>query len=701
MRNRDVSETTTGHRRDLLELIDRLHMARIRPRMACSSTARACGDPSQGTPSERPCIRHLREGHQFPVAQCILDGTAGDGLFRRVQEWLGILQLVVLFGQLVDQPTRTYKLEHLESIPGLRLRVPWIRRIEDHGSVVTYEPDPKAPGMAGIFRQFRERVTGVQEFVRLLESADGRELILSMEHSGVGHGLASFQTPSRLSRDEDDHHFLLVTDQEQSFFSLLYVLAEAHAHAEELAVDLDEWFDDGVALRSVLSHSHGSLDAREPDGSRGDRPLEHAPGHFWAVMSFSESMNALGFTTSTSGSLRPTERFRRLQRQLSECAGWHPLRTAQIDHPCGNLASIVLKHCRGILDRDYDPVTLARSLARVIVEVYPNGSREVSASENVRFNLPGEALLRKGEVSSRSFFATPLSYVHDQPSERPLAAAFVVGTIDDLNSFDEESQERIRALRALLRALVTFGTDVSQTWLLVARREQERMQDLNHSIRNAFNPIILNAEGLMLDAPRGDFQRQSTSLFAGLRVLRWLLVQALPGQASEHDPPPSSLFEIMRAIKAALDNDLLSSTLTIETVDWALEQSEASEAFSVLFNLWTNARKAASDENPNVEVRLYELDGEVRLSVSNNGQSMPEAFKNYLLGRNFPPCTDGLRSPQTGLRMVMSSLRSLGWRIVDIDHATSTDSATRVLLSIGRRTVTERNNENDKDHPRH
>lgn len=642
---------------------------------------------------EQPCRRHIEAGHPFPSAQCILSGTFGDGLFRRVQEQIGLLQTVVLFGQLVDEPTRTYKLEHLESIPGLRLNTPWIRRVPTGDKSRAYEADPRAPGMAEVFRQFRERATGVQEFVRLLESENGHELILGASPSSTDRGLATFYEGSRLDAAEEEHHFLLVSDQEQSFFSLLYVLSEADAHARATKISCEDWIaGQSIALRSILCHQHPALDNEPPAPPKGDSAIDPASGDYWRAASFIDAMIALGLLANCGDGPTESPRFARLVARLRLARDWHVLRmaTSGSGNP-GGLVDDVGQYCAAALRKDSLTVhELAHSILGLLRGVYPStrDANAVRTSRDVRFNLPGEYLLRRGETASRSFFATPLSYAHDVAGQRPLAAAFAVGTLDDFNEITESTLPRLQALRALLRALVTFGTDVAQSWLLTARREAEDVQDLNHSIRNAFAPVLYYSDYLETVLGEESCRQKARALGGGLKILRWLVVQALPGPSSEDSLPPTSIVEMLTIIKTALDNEIVASTLNVQTEDVVVRTEEAHSAFSVVYNLWHNAIKAAAgQQEPRVTVRLFARrqagagKREVCLSVENTGERLPEGYRAFLLGTALPPADPASRRRRRGLWLVATKLRSVGWRIDDVQYPIS--GGTTVLVNMG------------------
>lgn len=677
---------------NLLRLVDRLHLARVRPVAGCQPAKPLCGGQPVAAHSDLPCGQLAGEGHPFPAAQCILNGHYGDGLFRQVQEQIGILQTVVLFGQLVDEPTRTYTLEHLESIPGLRLRVPWVRRSPDEPG--EFETDPRATGIAEVFRQFRERATGVQEFVRLLESENGHELILGSNPSSTDHGLATFYQSSRLDPAEQEHHVLLVSDEEQALFSFLFILAEADAHARELGQRCEEWIDGHVGpLRSILRHQHDALDADPPKVEQGDSAIEVPSGDYWSVASFDDAMVELGLISRDASGGHVSPRFERLVTRLRGARGWYVLQESQTpsDSGCANLADAVAKFCFDALQHDAPSVRrLAQCLLVLLRAVYDarDGAEAVRRSPNVRFNLPGEYLLRRGETSSRSFFATPLSYAHETQGRRPLAAAFAVGTLDDFNDINEETLPRLHALRVLLRALVTFGTDVAQSWLLTSRRDAETVQDLNHSIRNAFGPVLFRLHALEAALETDDRSRLVRGLESGLKVVRWLLIQALPGLAGEENLPPTSIIDMLKTIKMALDTDTFASTLRTGTSDWTITRQEANYAFSVVFNLWYNAVNAADDRAPQVTIDLFEHRSAqsgtaVFLSIANNGRSLSPEYRAFLLGTALPPVDAPSGRRRKGLRLVSSRTRSLGWRIVDVSCGSG--GGTTVLLCLGSR----------------
>lgn len=503
----------------LLEVMDRLHLSRIHPRV-CSTM---CGAKSI---EQKPCERHA-QSHLFPVAQCILgweneEGNdwivEGDGLFVKVQWQLGLLQTIPLSAQFVPGSSR-YNLEHLENTVGLK--IPWLRPREDNNKP---EFDPRRKRMNEIFRSFR-RKPDVQEFASLLESPSREEL-------RVETGPVEFINAVKLvhlSSEEKKHGFLLVSDMEQSFFSLLFVLAEANNHAKKCNVNVREWVrgeEGGQLLRSELCHMDKNLDDsrykscpkefdkdteyfRPNEKKYGDRIIDEWPDHFWRASTFEEAVHALGFIKSCRGSAtkETTNRFQRLLQWLGEVT-----KDEEESHPALQVKVYLDDELRPLIDvlkqlpiqqyQSNPDLDKLRSLCDALIEKLSTVRIKIKTGEvralldsaesfsqfhdpefglpGLRFNVSGEYLLRKGESISRSFFATALDYATDDPS--PSVGTFAVGTLLNANQFAEETVTRIRGIRALLRALVQFGVDHVMAKLLTEYAKREARALILHQL---------------------------------------------------------------------------------------------------------------------------------------------------------------------------------------------------------------------------
>jgi hypothetical protein len=503
-----------------LELIDRLHLARIHPAF-CDTEDPVCGVAYTRVSSDKTLCQEYAEDpnrkRNFPVAQCILDWREkdGDSQFVNVVCQLGLLQTVILPAQL-DVETHRYAVEHLEKSSGLEL--PWLR------SNSSGEPqlDQRRDKMNEIFRNYRT-AADIQEFVSLLESPTGDELRGGSRRILGRKDLAL----RRLSDNEQRYHMLLVSDMEQSFFSLLFILSAANNHASELAGNslqtLKEWIrgtPGSALLRSELCHKDHTLDdsrpkdefvdgkeTHRPDESKGDRELQNA--QFWRASTFEEAAYALGFLDARSnGSI--TARFERLAEWLCAEAAQtepHPALTVRVykegqaqslisslelnliqlkrhlQQPSLNSLRVLCEHMIVRLSQIY---IRTRSGRQPILDDPGHLTEFRGATTNlpgVRFNLPGEYLLRKAEPISRNFFATALGYARDEsdPFSRPLLGAFAVGTLIDMPAIDEQTKPRLRALRALLRTIVQFGTDRSMTQLWTSYRNKERAAQQYHA----------------------------------------------------------------------------------------------------------------------------------------------------------------------------------------------------------------------------
>lgn len=293
------------------------------------------------------------------------------------------------------------------------------------------------------FHDFRT-AKDVQEFVDLLESPTGEELLAS----GTVRGIDALKLDC-LTHEEKQHHLLLVSDQEQSFFSLLFVLAAANDHAKERGGDsieeLQKWITEQPdhegkipKLRSELCHKDKTLDDSCPDdhpntvdGGRFIEDRGWPPYHFWRASTFKEAVYALGFVKGRGrgDEEQTTERFKRLCRWLaSPKAEIHPalkvkvcfhdekqplikvldfneslLRKWQAEPGLDTLRSL----CCHLIDRLSKACVKTKTGKCPLLDKAESFCRfrdAESSMPGVRFNIPGEYLLRKGESISRNFW---------------------------------------------------------------------------------------------------------------------------------------------------------------------------------------------------------------------------------------------------------------------------------------------------------
>jgi len=468
---------------ELVEVLDLIHLARNFAGDCPKGDLAMCREATAGQQA-LPCQRYIDRGVAYPEAWCLLerdqDNKLGTTLFHRVQKQLRLLQTVIHFGDWSDEG---FHFSNLSEDRKYGVEIPWLstdvmdaygRRqqlvplSEQHGVTWTPREDPKKRHMQRIFIANREREK-LAEFVNLFAPSP---------KGGVW-----------ISEYERQNRILLVPDSELSFFSLLFVLAAAVASGTER--NARAWVAGNPAkLRAELCHAY-ELDEERAPGTYRDffagRPeaqyrLPGVENYVFDEVTFGDATVVLGFCDNSLASVTP--RFQRLVEWLrSGSAG----RSSLVSHgklwrlgkaeTLGQLLQPTVGELPDHKDLDIQSLkTLCFGLLDSLADVQAEDGRPfLSAPEHIRrfvsprFNILGEFLLRKRESASRSYFASPLAFFDDDQSGATRVGAFALGTLLDTETLDASTTPRIRALRALLRALAGFGMDRSFSSLVSTR----------------------------------------------------------------------------------------------------------------------------------------------------------------------------------------------------------------------------------------
>jgi len=569
---------------------------------------------------------HTAAQARFSDAQEILDGRRLDGVFANVQRSLGLLQTVILYG-LPDEDERRdlYRLQHLES-----LRVPWlvVDPATTAGTTWQTHPAERINALSKVFKNFREDPTfGVKEFAHLLGAAGHR----------------SHQGQLRLSNDELRLNCLLVTDEEQSFFSLLYTLLEAGGDAGSLD-GLERWVRDERTvgnLRSILRQD--DLDHLPAEGisvRRLDRPNDH----YWEPASFLAAMDALGLA-GPDGTVTP--RFERLQSWvvrapdhvcLTTLRTWRNGRMVFLSELLGE-CSTAAPSAAGIDRLQQLATTLARVLNGSSFTAEPARAPFIPSDELrvgiVRFNLPGEYLLRRNETISRTFFATPLSTVSFGTSERIYATAFAIGTLLDVDERDGGLTLRIAILRQLSDAIAQFGLshrlNQEAVRLEVARKDKERVKWYRHELFTALQQLQSAIDRL----PVHSAPAQRLSILQGRFDNVNTLFEYVAGRTSPDTKWRRNVPEMLSTLVRFLDGgDSVTFLLSCgQDCTGQYHDDVARQIYIVLLNLADNATKCAGTSGTvTLACRLDPATGDTIVWVENSGATMETRFSDYLSG---------------------------------------------------------------------
>lgn len=587
-----------------------------------------------------------RDQPLFPDAQRILDGEQPAALFPRVQRSLGLLQAVILYGLPVDDSRDApLKLAHLETTLGLR--VPWLSVPHDEsGATWQAEPARRASILASLFHRFREGSDhSVQEFI---------------DHMPIAGLRAKRVAPA--SQLENEGQFLLVSDSEQSLFSLLFVLLEA---ADAGAARVHAWLADEsgtTPLRSVFCQV-------ELDGIRPPRARSLAQpwgDHYWKEATAAHALQALGLEDRDGAA---TPRYRRLRAWLSEPDGPGQRALERSGLPPG-LARQMVEAAR---PADRSPRELASEIARVLTaheewrshSAFSSSDTLCTPRARVRFNLPGEYLLRRDENIARSFFATPLSLMQIG-EERAFTAAFALGSLLDLDespAAHDLTLRRLALLRQLLGSVAAFGlTHTLHEQLLqieLQRRERRRSRWVRHQVfgtLSALHNAICELPGVSSEERARKVLRRFGSV---LTLFEYLNEQPL----GDYSHWPCQPHEMLRCLVDWLEpHDRLVDVQTAGP-NPSFAPRDALTLYIVLLNLVQNAlHNAGKGGYVILRCAPTEAGAELVVSIENSGKVMDADYAAYLEGRleGLPVPESGRDDPPAGLATVRDNLGQLG-----------------------------------------
>ncbi|MBW2736105.1 MAG: hypothetical protein JRH20_27280 [Deltaproteobacteria bacterium] len=316
----------------------------------------------------------------------------------------------------------------------------------------------------------------------------------------------------------------------------------------------------------------------------------------------------------------------------------------------------------------------------------------------VRFNLPGEYLLRREESIDRTFFATPLNEVFIEHQDRAHTTAFALGTLVNIDEQeDEKTTFRFKALRQLLGAIADFGLaerlSLEATRLERGKQERLRLGWLRHQV---FTSMKRLQDGIEHVKPLIDQQGDQ----AGYRYL-WdqycsvhTLLEYFTGKprGSKWPRQPHEMLATLESWSGARTGRQF--TVECSGPNPQVSEEDALFWYIVLVNLVHNAVKFAG-RGGTVVLRCYPSGSDdseewVTVTVENSGEMMSQAFRDYLEGR----CEDTPTKrdpPQEGLQTVKHALQEAALPLPEVEAPiVGLNSGTKIMVKFPLRSKNER-----------
>ena len=361
------------------------------------------------------------------------------GAFKEFRKNIKLLQYVYYFSKLESKEKSERSLEVIDDYIGFE----WFKDISDDGTIVK---DTKKKSFEQIFKKFRSQKNGLaaQEFVKafLKLKSIKDEGFKSLERKD----LEELNLP--FTDLEIKNYYLLVTDGEMSFFSLLLILSYVSKYASEAGIKVIDWIENDNILTNSIICSESMGDVK----SKTDKVPLSGVNNFVTEGNFINSMKALGLLSDNGSSARYKRMVRWLESTVVENKIHPSLRYSDINSPNKKNISVTILELLKNEDLKKDIRAFVKAL---YISLNKDNSEVLENIQvlNVRFNVGGEYLLRKNETIDRSFFAFPLTFISNSfmsNSQQNNIGSFAVGTLQD---FKSDGSNEIRVLKSVLSEL--------------------------------------------------------------------------------------------------------------------------------------------------------------------------------------------------------------------------------------------------------
>jgi len=221
---------------------------------------------------------------------------------------------------------------------------------------------------------------------------------------------------------------------------------------------------------------------------------------------------------------------------------------------------------------------------------------------------------------------------------------------------DDEVAELARTLEDMLHALGQARAETEATLV----RQREFVADASHELRTPLTSVLANLE-LLEEVLEGEPREAAASALRSSRRMRrlvadlLLLARADTGRTSPHEP--LDLSDVVTEAAGELEPVAGDHDLAVSAAPGAIVEGTRDELHRLVLNLMENALRH-TDPGTAVEAVVERRDGEVVLSVEDDGPGIPPELHEKVFERFFRGAADRGGSSGLGLAIVRAVAES-------------------------------------------
>jgi signal transduction histidine kinase len=225
-----------------------------------------------------------------------------------------------------------------------------------------------------------------------------------------------------------------------------------------------------------------------------------------------------------------------------------------------------------------------------------------------------------------------------------------------------ESRDEVSELATTLESMLLSLNDARSETEATLARQREFVADASHELRTPLTSVLANLELLEMELEGEQREAAASALRSSRRMRRLvadllLLARADAGRVAPHTPV--DLAEVVAEAAGELEPVAGDHQLSVSARPGAVMEGARDELHRLTLNLLENALRH-TDPGTAVEATVERVNGEVVLSVEDDGPGIPPELHDKVFERFFRGAGDRSGSSGLGLAIVRAVARSHG-----------------------------------------
>jgi signal transduction histidine kinase len=228
-----------------------------------------------------------------------------------------------------------------------------------------------------------------------------------------------------------------------------------------------------------------------------------------------------------------------------------------------------------------------------------------------------------------------------------------------------ESRDEVYELATTLESMLAALDDARGETEATLARQRQFVADASHELRTPLTSVLANLELLEMELEGEQREAAASALRSSRRMRRLvadllLLARADAGRVAPHTPV--DLSEIVTEAAGELEPVAGDHEISVSAPPGAVLEGARDELHRLILNLLENALRH-TDPGTAVEATVERVNGEVVLSVEDDGPGIPPELHDKVFERFFRGAGDRSGSSGLGLSIVRAVARSHGGNV--------------------------------------